>query len=241
MKILHSKYINSLYFLHVAKAGGTAMKSILRNFNHDHPDRAIGFLGHDVSLKLIRIFLPWAKVIFFVREPISRAESAFYFRQRKGLPGYFEEWSQKEVKVFNQFPDFNALAEALSSDDSNIQKAANNAFETIHTLRWNLSHFLASTDHLSKSEHKIFFLGAQESFNNDLNNLIRIIGGDESYASRVNQKSANRTASPPKVTLSPMALESLQQFLANDIEIYNWCVNNKDRINRRTLEKHTKV
>ena len=240
MKILHSKYINSLYFLHVAKAGGTAMKSILRNFNDDHPDRAIGFLGHDVSLKLIRIFLPWAKVIFFVREPISRAESAFYFRRRKGLPGHFEEWSQKEVEIFNQFPDFNAMAEALSSDDSNIQKAAKNAFKAIHHLRWNLSHFLTSTDQLSSSEHKIFFLGAQESFDDDLNDLICIIGANDSYSSRVSQKSANRTASPPKVRLSPMALANLQQFLANDIRIYNWCVNNKDRINQRTREKYCK-
>ena len=71
-----------LHFLHIGKTGGTAAKSALRG-HENSGDYEIILHEHDFQLKDVPL---GEKVVFFVRDPISRFVSGFYGRQRQDLP-----------------------------------------------------------------------------------------------------------------------------------------------------------
>src|SRR5688500_5801391 len=110
--------------LHIGKTGGTAMKALVDAHKQVHPDADIHVFPHEDTLRELCHRFPTAMVGFFVREPLQRFISGFNSRLRQGQPRYRSLWSPDEEKAFSRFPDANALAEALSSPDTERKDAA---------------------------------------------------------------------------------------------------------------------
>ncbi len=220
-----------LYFLHVSKTGGTALRKLLEAHN-ENSEKPITRLGHDITFRMIRYFKPRARVLFFVRDPIERAESGFYDRFRKSRPAYFHEWSRREAAAFARFHDFNLLAEALSAPDSAHRQAALKAMKGIRHLRWSLKHFLISPDFLEKNRQRVFFIGDQARFGTDIEALRKKAGVDPAIRLPDDQTGAHRSASGEKAPLSARAIENLKAYYAQDYAIYQWCLQNRAAINR---------
>lgn len=220
-----------LYFLHVSKTAGTALRKLLEK-HYDVSDHKIKRLGHDVTFRMLRYLKPQARLLFFVRDPIARAESGFYDRYRKSQPAYFFEWSKREAAAFLTFTDFNSLAEALSSPDIAQKRAAKQAMKGIRHLRWSLKHFLISPRFLEKNRHRIFFIGDQGSFDTDIAALRAKAKIDPAAQLPGDETGAHRSGSSNKVPLSNLAITNLKSHYADDYLIYEWCLSQRAAINQ---------
>ncbi len=220
-----------LYFLHISKTAGTSLRSLLAAHN-EVSDRKIDRFGHDVTFRMVRWLKPRARLLFFVRDPIARAESGFYDRYRKSQPAYFFEWSKREAAAFALFSDFNSLAEALTDPDPTRQQAAKKAVKSIRHLRWSLQHFLISPQFLEKNRQRIFFIGDQASFDTDIATLRRKAGIAASAALPSDETGAHRANRAEKVPLSDIAITNLKAHYAADYLIYDWCKKNRAAINQ---------
>ena len=100
--------------LHVGKTGGTALISALRSAG---TNEELEFHGHVATLKWLWSKNPRRRVIFGVREPVSRFVSAFNSRLRQGRPRHFTPWNKGEEIAFSLFDSPNELAEAIYAED----------------------------------------------------------------------------------------------------------------------------
>ena len=89
-----------IHFLHIGKSGGTAIKHALNDAKH--VESGLSFVLHPHSTRLSDIPVG-DKVLFTLRDPLSRFCSGFYSRLRKGQPRYNFEWSEGESRAFSKF------------------------------------------------------------------------------------------------------------------------------------------
>lgn len=144
--------------LHNRKTGGTALRDVIKQHVRIHPDASLQSFGHSMTFPRFNKKYPQAKVIFFIREPLSRFVSGFYSRLRQGQPRYNTPWTKQEAKAFSYFKTPNALAEALSSEQFAIRRRAMHAMRAIGHVRHTYVEFLGSVAFLEKHAHKIFLL-----------------------------------------------------------------------------------
>src|SRR6056297_1213665 len=95
-----------VHFLHIRKAGGTAIKEALKDIA---VKQNVILHPHKTRLKDIP---EGEKVFFFLRNPVSRFVSGFNSRLREGKPRYNSPWNEGEKVAFSRFPTANDLAEA---------------------------------------------------------------------------------------------------------------------------------
>ena len=88
-----------VHYLHFRKCGGTAFKNAVRE-HLDEGKYEIHLHGHDVVIEDI----PYGeKVVFFLRDPLSKFISGFYDRKREGRPGYYFPHWEHEKRLFKIF------------------------------------------------------------------------------------------------------------------------------------------
>jgi hypothetical protein len=209
--------------LHIGKTGGTAVRDPLRKFKKTKPPVEIGLPTHNVGLREVIKTHPERKVVFFIREPVSRFVSGFNSRLRKGAPRHFYEWSAAEALAFETFKTPNALAEALGSWRSSRRRAAEEALKAMRHTRWGYEFYLGSVRLLEKEKDRILLIGAQEQLDEDFEVIKEILNMGPEYCLPRDEIAAHRTPDGFDTHVSAKGRRNLMKHYQADYEIYAWC------------------
>jgi hypothetical protein len=210
-------------FLHIGKTGGTAIRTTLREFAKSSRKAKIKLPAHEFGLQSAVDASPDLKVVFFIREPVSRFVSGFNSRLRKGQPRHFYEWSKKEEALFKQFKTPNQLAEALGSWNPFRRRAALEAMSAMRHTRWGYEYYLGSIELLEREKHRILFIGAQEELDADFEVLKRILDMPAEYILPRDDVAAHRAPDGLEKHISDRGRKNLEKHYRRDYVIYEWC------------------
>jgi hypothetical protein len=217
-----------VHFLHVGKTGGTAIKHALRA-NRVTDRYLIKLHAHCTTLMEIP---PGEKVVFFLRDPITRFVSGFLSRQRQGRPRFFFPWSVDEDKAFQTFATPNELALALSWEDNDGRKHAIEAMHSIqHVSSFYWDWFQDESYFLSRLSD-VFFIGFQESLCADFTDLKSKLRLPDTVALPTSDVEAHRTPDSSKVELQGEAIRNLERWYAQDYDFLHLCREKAPWVNR---------
>jgi hypothetical protein len=208
-----------LHILHPGKTGGTALKQALL----DHGDASRYRLlphGHDVTLSHVPV---GEKLIFTVREPLSRFVSAFNGRLREGRPRYHYPWRQEEQLAFASFKTPDQLASALTSDDEAERRQAECAMRGIGHLNTLYSYWFGDQEAFLSRLPDLYFIGFQEQLDADFELLKRKLGLPQEASLSGDATVAHRTPASFDQRLSDVARSNLERWYEYDIAFVQLC------------------
>lgn len=213
-------------FIHVGKTGGSAIKYALRN--HLVTDQyKIHLRGHTCKLRDIP---QGDSVFFFLREPISRFISSFYYKKNQKRrwkhPRFLEEKLALET-----FHSANDLAMALSAEDPDIKQAAVTAMESIEHVNTFYADWFDTKEYLLSRMSDILYIGFQETLEQDFENLKQILGLPKKLELPKDISKANKTLKDD-TDLSEEARQNLISWYASDYEFYQLCQEKAEQIKR---------
>ncbi len=220
----------TVHLLHIGKTGGTALKHALGSVA-DRPGRLILKLRrHGTTLRDVP---PGDRVIFFLRDPVSRFISGFCSRQREGRPRYLFPHTEGERLAFATFQNPNDLALALSSVDPVRKERAFAAMREIGHVKHGYARWLHSADSLRARVADLFFIGWQETLADDFALLKAKLSLDPRLRLPDDEITAHR--SPPDVArrLDDVATQNLRSWYADDYALIREC--------RRLLAEHPRL
>lgn len=109
--------LHNICILHIGKAGGSYLRSILRHNKHNWTN-PLHLMGPGTNLtRTSKKFGPTRKLAFVIRDPAKRFVSAFNARAAQDRPYDNKPWTPEEAIAFRWFNTAEDLALALSSDD----------------------------------------------------------------------------------------------------------------------------
>jgi hypothetical protein len=190
-----------IHFLHIGKTGGTAVRHALESAA---PSR-YEFVFHPHAVTLADV--PGDdRVVFFLRDPLSRFTSGFWSRFRQGLPRYPSPWSDDEMRAFVRFRTPNDLAVSLPGDEA-VQ-----AMKAIEHVRSWQSDWLEGLDN-----NRIFAFGFTESLATDFAALTERLGVVAQLPT--DPVAAHRNPEWLDRQLSDQAVENLRGWYSRDLEL----------------------
>lgn len=214
-----------VHIFHIGKTGGTALKNSLMGkilffkTKFYQNDKFFIFLRvHNGTLNNTKAN---EKIIFFVRDPVSRFKSAFYSRKRQSQPKFFVRWSKEEEITFKTFKTPNELAESLNSDDLNLRKQAQESMKTtmhVNTSYWD---WFIDEDTLFQRLDKIIFVGTQKNLNRDFNYMKNLLKIEESYKLPSDSKNMHKNPAYFDNYLSDRAIKNLENWYKEDYRFLN--------------------
>ena len=207
-----------IHFLHIGKTGGTAVKHALRQAE----DHRYGMFLHPHGVRL-RDVPEGERVIFFVRDPISRFVSAFHSRKRQGQPRYFSPWSPGERVAFQRFGTPNELAAALSSPDLDVREGAVQAMNSIEHVRDSYWNWFENEDYLRSRMPDILFIGFQEHLDRDFGALRSKLGLSPAVNLPLDDVAAHRNPRGLDTHLDDAAVENLRDWFKTDYQFVELC------------------
>lgn len=216
--------------LHIGKTGGTAANAVLKANNKRGVGEFVACYKHKVGLKDVSDDDMCEKLMFIIREPVSRYISAFNSRLRMGYPRHHGEWSPREEEAFSHFKTPNQLAEALSSEDGERRHRAQEAMKGIRHLRRAYGHYLHSTQLLEKEKDRIYFIAATETFDSDFAMMRKLLGVSPDIELPRDDYGAHRTPDGFEKTVSELGRKNVMEHYADDYEIYEWCVKRREEL-----------
>lgn len=190
-----------LHLLHIGKTGGTAVREAL--------GKRVIVHGHDDVLADIPV---GEKVVFFVRDPVTRFVSAFYSRQRQGRPLTFHPWTEGEETAFTAFAGPGDLARALGSGS----ESARDAMTEIRHIREPLSKWLVDEEYLRGRLGDVFFVGSQERLDDDFARLKELLGLPGRVALPRDDVKAHRNPRDLDYTLDDDSVQAIRAWYAGD-------------------------
>lgn len=216
-----------LRFIHIGKTGGSTIHEILKQQN-------VNFEEYHLDSKSYK---PNEKYIIWIRNPLSRFVSAFNYishfvnydctnknptdiNDSNCLYYYFIRYKikNKSLFVFNKrydnlvkiFKTANNLAEGLTDSNPEIKRNAlelmNYNFENIYRgIGW----YLNNGNFVENNNHKILFVGKQETMEGDIEKLSGILNVKLNTEHVVRK---NIYSSEQSKYLSPLAIANLIEF-----------------------------
>jgi len=206
-----------VHFLHISKAGGTAIKHALTPVAAQH-----GLVLHPHPTRLGDVPVG-ERVFYFVRDPLSRFVSAFYSRQREGRPKYVVPWSPEEAAAFGRFKTPNELANGLSSTSAAERKKAERAMRNIAHLDVGYWNWLIGPDYLLSRAEDIFFIGLQEYLGDDFAVVRSRLGIADSVLLPGDDTHAHRAPATLDRTLDAAAMRNLTAWYRADFLALQTC------------------
>ena len=222
-----------LHFLHIGKTGGTAVKDALKPHYRGSSYRIFAYDHKPTLMDVPR----GDKVFFFLRDPITRYVSAFYSRQRKGMPRFYRGWSPGERRAYKRFATANELALALSSHDEETRNAATDAMQQIQHCRSYWYWFRDEEYFLSRLDD-IWLVGRQETLGDDFVRLKKALGLPGEVTLPTEDHRAHRTPGDVQSGLEEQARRNLVAWYAADYRFLDLCAEHAERINYRPLTPH---
>lgn len=215
----HHKDRACVHFLHVGKTGGTAIKNALRGY--EVTDEYL------ICLHSHRVKLPdvprGQKVMFFVRDPMSRFVSGFYSRKRRGEPAYSFSWNRGERRAFETFDTPDQLGTALSSKDDGLRQSAETAMQAIEHVRTSFWDWFGSEDYFLSRKEDIIFVGSQESLSRDFEVMKSKLGVSGEVVLPKDDLNAHRNPKDLDRSLGDVALANLSAWYEDDYHFLRLC------------------
>jgi Sulfotransferase family len=208
-----------LHFLHIGKTGGTAVKQCLQDYA-DGTDYELLLHGHDVTLRDVA---RGEKILFVIRDPLTRFVSGFNGRLREDLPRYHYPWKDAERIAFERFATPDDLARALSSDDREERLAAEHAMRNIGHVNTPYSYWSGDERTFRKRLPDIFFIAVQDRLDDDFELLKRKLGFPADARLPSEETAAHRTPRGFSQYLSDEARANLELWYAKDVEFVELC------------------
>jgi hypothetical protein len=221
-----------VHVLHIAKTGGTTLNGMLAEHRVRRTASGRPIFIHNHSTTLVDVLSRHRRnqAVVFLRDPLSRFVSGFNSRQREGKPEKHVPWKAEEKVAFKYFKTPNDLAEALSSRRTLVQDRALFAIGALPHARNRYTFYLRSPEYVESRFHKIAFMGFQDTFNEDVIKLFALLGVN----SEITVEHRHKAPATSRTDLSPRAIRNLREWLADDIKLFEWAREQRDRF---TLER----
>lgn len=208
-----------VHLLHISKTGGTAVKDAIRA-NKPGQEYALFLHQHNTQFKNIR---KGDKVVFFLRDPVSRFVSAFYSRKRQGQPRYNRAWTRKEKTIFEEFTTADQLASVIYSEDIQLATKAQSAMKAIGHVKTHYGFWLENSDYLESRRSDIFYIGFQESLEEDFFRLKKRLKLSSELKLPSDDSAAHKTPASEDKHLSSQAIENLRCWYEADYRLMEFC------------------
>jgi Sulfotransferase family len=208
-----------VHFLHIGKTAGTAVKESV-GANSLTKKYKIYVHGHRFKLKDVP---KGDKVVFFLRDPISRCVSGFYGRKRQDRPKYNSPWRPNEEISFNRFSTAEDLALALSSEDQELREAASYAMKNIGHVKSSYWDWFDNEEYFLSRLSDVLFIGFQETLEHDFATLRNILYLPETVQLPKDDVKAHRSPEGVKPQLSEVARQNLREWYAEDYKFFELC------------------
>ncbi|WP_143333947.1 sulfotransferase family 2 domain-containing protein [Chromohalobacter japonicus] len=214
--------------LHIGKTGGTAIREALKNVSTEIG--GVRVFRHGQTFKKNIKEYPESKVMFGIREPLSWFVSAFNSRAREGRPAYINPHNPLEKIAFDIFSTPNDLAESLSSTDLNVRKLGEFSMHGIFHVDRCLKYYLHSRDFVKKNSNYIEYIWTQETLEEDFYMIKKLLQVDDGSRLPDDDVLRHKTPSSMSTHLSDKAKRNLYNWYSQDYDIYNECLDIRERI-----------
>jgi len=208
-----------VHFLHIGKTGGTTIKEALRH-NLITDNYFIKLHHHNFRLKDVP---KGHKIIFFLRDPISRFISGFYSRKRMGRPRINNPWCPNEEIAFTQFNTPNELAKCLSSKEKNIKTTAISAMREIDHVKSHFLDWFNDKNYFLSRISDVLYIGFQETLNQDFMNIKKILHLPEFVELPKDEVKSHKNPSHYDKHLDYDAKQNLRKWYKEDYEFLELC------------------
>jgi hypothetical protein len=198
-----------VHFLHIRKTGGMALKAALAPLA---AGRGLRLAEHGTTLPKIP---KGERVVFVVRDPVSRFVSGFNSRLRQGRPLFDRPWNEAEAQAFALFKTPDALAQALHADDP----AAKTAMRGIRHVNQPLSDWLVSDAYLRERLADIVWVGRTETLGDDLEEIKGRLDLPQALRLPQDDVSAHRTPDGMDVALSDTGRAAIARWHEADVRL----------------------
>jgi hypothetical protein len=209
----------TLHFLHLGKTGGTAFKHALLDHRAVRDYRLL-LHGHDVLLADVPV---GEKVMFIVRDPVSRFVSAFNGRIREDRPRYHYPWKPEERIAFGIFTTPDQLGRALSADDEVEREHAERAMRGIGHVAGSYWHWFGDELALRSRLPDLFLIAFQEQLDDDFELLKRKLGLPQEVRLPRDATVAHRTPAGFDQDLGEVARGNLERWYKRDLAFVQLC------------------
>jgi Sulfotransferase family len=217
-----------LHVFHIGKTGGTALGASLLEHRDSCRYRLV-FGGHTLTLRDVPV---GEKFMFVVRDPLSRFVSAFNGRLREDRPRYHYPWREEEKIAFAIFKTPDQLATALSSDDPERRKQAEEGMQGIGHVNTPYRYWFRDDKTFRRRLADVFFIGFTERLDDDFAVLKQMLGLPDDARLPRDELVAHRTPSGYENQLSDVARKNLERWYKWDVEFYRLCRRLAPEINR---------
>jgi Sulfotransferase family len=212
----------AVHFLHVSKAGGSALRHAVRASRV----KAGGELGspwgpvwgHDHSFRFADVG-PDEMVVISLRDPITRFVSGFFSRLRKGAPRYYKEWTSNERQSFEWFASPQALADALADPSTEFREHAEFALRSISHVRDPMTHWTGDADYVRERMENVLYIARQETLDADWELLKELLDLPRGQMLPRDTLVAHRAPDAADREISPQGARALREWYADDYEL----------------------
>jgi hypothetical protein len=218
-----------LFYIHIGKTGGT---SVQKNLLQSNGKKAIS--NHIKSLKkpYRLVFLNhWPShfkilkskdinIACFVRDPVDRLESAFYYEQNHWLRG--ESPPNKNLLKFQNFTDF---ALALIDSENSQNQIAFDSYQNAFHLSKGYTFYFSSKTFLKERNINFKFVGEIQTFESDIKKFAILLN---MKLGPLSQKH-NINSSKPSTELTQGIRARLKVFLQKEYDIYDYILSQKEK------------
>jgi hypothetical protein len=214
----------AVHFIHVSKAGGTALRYAIRAARLDAGGRLESpwgdVWGHDHRFRFADVGRG-DKVVLPLRDPISRFLSGYYSRLRKGAPRHFSDWTEAEARSFEWFPTPQALADALAEPSGELRSRAEFAMRSVWHLNRPMTFWTGKPSYVRRHIDKVLYVARQETLDEDWEKLKELLDLPRDQMLPADADVAHRTqyTADDDRTISEPGLHALRAWYADDYEV----------------------
>lgn len=213
----------AVHFIHISKAGGSALRYAVREARVEAGGRLISpwgpiwaQRGHQFKLQDVRAE---DKAVITLRDPVSRFKSGFYGRLYQGEPRHRKAWTPDEQRVFSWFSTPGELAEALADSRGPAKRRARQAMRSIAHLRRHMTDWTGGPAYLHANLDKVLYFARQESLDEDWEELKELLGIPRHHLLPRDPKIAHRGEYPRDSPITERGLAALREWYAHDYQL----------------------
>lgn len=197
------------HFLHIGKAGGTAIKFALKDYVN------AGFYTISITHGHVALTnFPKGEPFFFnLRNPITRFTSAFYSRKLKPAT-----WNEVESELFARFRTPNELVEALCEQDPLAQRG----MRGVAHLR-PISIMFGGLEELKRRTQDVLMVSMQESLQTDFDILREKLGLPQQCTLPTHPINAHMCPENVDRSLTERSVDFLTECYRVDFELIEYC------------------
>jgi hypothetical protein len=163
------------------------------------------------------------KVVFFLREPLSKFVSGFNYRQRQARPMFDIPWRPEEAVAFGEFATPNQLARSLSAEDAETRARAEAAMRAIHQVKDSVFRWFESEAYFLSRLDDILFIGFQEQLDADFEIVKQRLGLPPGLVLPAPTEPRYQKSPSPPEPLDQTAVANLTTWYAADLRFYALC------------------